>query len=332
MVKATETHTMKQRITEHFRNNALKYLAIAFVVIWLIVIAFPKKDDLGWPKKPLTMVVGSTAGGGADTYARILSARMHDEIGIPVAVFNKTGAASMIALDYVAKQEPDGYTILLQVVGAAVAKEILGDSPVNFRKNMRPIAILGLLPAILAIPIDSPFEDAKSFFDYARNNPGKLRWASPGRGGILHVAAEMAFENIDVEMKDVPFKGGLETKTAVVAGQVDVGMMSLQHYKGFESKMRVLGLFSDERDLRQPEILTFKEQGLDIPTIISPFGVYVRSETSNEIVLKIQNAVRLVTETEDYKRLINKAGLNNNYYNEKEARELVDQMYITLSR
>jgi len=95
--------------------------------------------------------------------------------------------------------------------------------------------------------------------------------------------------------------------------------------------MRVLGLFADERDARFPAIQTFKEQGLDIPTILSPFGVYVRSETPDEIVQKLHNAVKAVTETDEYKILIKKAGLSNNYHGESDARKIVDQLYVTLS-
>ncbi len=306
-------------------------MVVSLAVAGLVVTVFPTKNDSGWPEKPLNLIVGFAAGGGADTYARILSSLIHDQIGMPMAVINKTGAAGMIALEYAAGQEPDGHTVLLQVVGAAVAKELRGESPVNFRSDMRPIAILGMVPAILAIPIDSPFDDARDFFGFAREHPGQLRWASPGRGGILHVAAEKAFESMNVDIIDVPFRGGSATKVAVVAAQVDVGMMSIQHYKGYETKIRVLGLFADERDARFPAIPTFKEQGLDIPTIISPFGVYVRSETPDDIVLKLHNAVRSVADTDEYQILIRKAGLSNNYHDETGARRIVDQLYVTLS-
>jgi len=322
---------MQQKKIRRLKKRGLNVLVVALAAAALVITVFPQKRDSGWPEKPLNLIVGFAAGGGADAYARILSKLIHDKIGMPMAVINKTGAAGMIALEYAAGQEADGYTVLLQVVGAAVAKELTGESPVNFRTDMRPIAILGLVPPILAIPIDSPFDDARDFFGFAREHPGQLRWASPGRGGILHVAAEKAFESMNVSIKDVPFRGGSATKAVVVAGQVDVGIMSIQHYKGYETKMRVLGLFADERDARFPAIPTFKEQGLDIPTIVSPFGVYVRSETPDDIVLNLHNAVRSVTEMDEYEILIRKAGLSSNYHDESDAREIVDQLYVTLS-
>ena len=331
LVRISGMNSLQQRILERFKRRGLKVLIVILAVAGLVVTVFPQKKDSGWPEKPVNLVVGFAAGGGADAYARILSKLIHDQIGMPMAVINKTGAAGMIALKYAAGQESDGYTVLLQVVGAAVAKELIGESPVDFRSDMRPIAILGLVPAILAIPIDSPFDDARDFFSFATEHPGQLRWASPGRGGILHVAAEKAFESMNVDIKDVPFRGGSATKAAVVAAQVDVGMMSIQHYKGYESRMRVLGLFADERDARFPAIQTFKEQGLDIPTVLSPFGVYVRSETPDEIVQKLHNAVKAVTETDEYRILIRKAGLSNNYHGESGARKIVDQLYVTLS-
>ena len=330
-MKITGKSDAREWVTECVKKDRLKVLVVAVAMAALVVTVFPQKNDAEWPRKPVNLIVGFAAGGGADTYARILSNLMRDEIGMPMAVINKTGAAGMIALNYVAAQKPDGYTVLLQVVGAAVAKEMLGESPINFRNEMRPIAILGLVPAILATPIHSPYQDARDFFAFARDHPGKLRWASPGRGGILHVAAEQAFQSMNVDIKDVPFRGGSATKAAVVAGQVDVGMMSIQHFRGYELKMCVIGLFAHERDIRFPSIQTFSEQGLDIPTVISPFGVYVRSETPNDIVLKLQTAFQSIVETGEYKELIKKAGLTSNYFDERGARNIVDQMYIMLA-
>ncbi len=330
-MKLTGKSGVWEWVTKRFEKDGLKFLIVALAISALAVTVFPQKNESEWPRKPLNLIVGFAAGGGADAYARTLSSQMRDQIGMPMAVINKTGAAGMIALNYVAGQKPDGYTVLLQVVGAAVAKELIGESSVNFRNEMRPIAILGLVPAILATPINSPYQDGRDFFAVARDHPGKLRWASPGRGGILHLAAENAFQSMNVDIKDVPFRGGSATKAAVVAGQVDVGMMSIQHFKGYESKMRVLGLFAHERDARFPSIRTFDEQGLDIPTVISPFGVYVRSETPDDIVLKLQIAVQSIVETGEYKDLIKKAGLTSNYHDERGARNIVDEMYVILS-
>jgi tripartite-type tricarboxylate transporter receptor subunit TctC len=308
-----------------------KLASTAMAAIAAVAVALPGSAVAEWPEKPIKIFVGYAAGGGTDTYARIMASMMHEEIDQPMVVVNKPGASSMIALKFVSEQPADGYTVLMQAVGSAIAKEIGNDSPVAFRKDLRAIGILGVVPAILATPFDSPYKSAEDFIAYAKSNPGKARWSHNGRGSMIHLAAANAFESLGLEVQDVPFKGGAKSKAAVVAGQVDVGLMNIQHYSGFETKLRVLGVFDDARDPDEPDLPTFKELGYDVPSILSPFGVYVRAGTPDDVVAKLQQAVKAVTEKKGYKRLIAKAGLKDKYMDPATAEDLVDAMFVKLA-
>jgi tripartite-type tricarboxylate transporter receptor subunit TctC len=334
-IKLTFLLQMEDFNMSRFNTNWLRRTFIATLGTMLLGVFVMQTTEAKaeWPEKPIKMFVGFAAGGGTDTYARILSSLLHEELGgMPTVVINRPGAASMITLKHVAQQKADGYTLVMQAIGAAVGKELAGDSPVKFRKAMKPIGVLGVVPAILAVPIKSSFKTAKEFFDHAKANPGKLRWSHGGRGSYQQVALAKAFKDLGVSLKDVPFKGGAKAKAAVVAGQVDVGIMSIQNYAGFETKMRVLGVFNSKRDSSQKGLPTFKEQGLALNDIVSPFGVYIRAETPDSIVTKLRVAVKAVTLKKGYKRLIKKAGLKNGYLDPSQANALINTIFAQLSK
>jgi tripartite-type tricarboxylate transporter receptor subunit TctC len=315
-----------------FSKIGFKRFLTAVVAAGTAAFLSPQGAQAEWPEKPIKIVVGFAAGGGTDTYARVLASLIHEELDTPMVVINKPGAAGMIALEFVANEKPDGYTVTMQSVGETVAKDINGESPVDFRKSFRPLGTLGVVPAILVTPIDGQYKTARDFFEKAKQNAGSLRWAHAGRGGLLHMYGDKAFKGIPVDVKDVPFAGGAPTRAAVVAAQVDVGIVNIQQFTGFDTKLRVLGVFDEERNADFPDLPTFKEQGFDVPSIISPFGIYIRSDAPDDIVVKIQTAVKAVTEKEAYQTLIKKAGLAISYRDEAASQKMVDAMYANLSK
>ena len=306
------------------------FLASGLVALGLWLA--PGGAQAEWPDKPIKVFVGFAAGGGTDIYARVLASLIHEELNTPMVVINKPGAVGMIALKHVADEKSDGYTITMQSVAETVAKEVNGESPVDFRKAFRPLAMLGIVPAILVVPIDSPYKSVRDLVEDAKKNPGKLRWAHAGRGGMLHMMGDKTFKALGVDVKDVPFAGGGPTRAAVVAKQVDAGLMNVQQFTGFDTKLRALAVFDSARQAAFPGIPTMKEQGYDLSAIISPFGVYIRADTPEPITAKLQTAVKAVTGKPGYKSLIKGAGLQDDYRDEKASRAIVDEMYRQLAR
>lgn len=285
-----------------------------------------------WPEKPIKMFVGSSAGGGTDTYARVLSGLIHEELdGVPMAVINRPGAGSMIALKEVADQDADGYTVLMQAVGPVVVNELQGKSPVDFRKEMVPIGVLGQVPIVLTVPYDSPYQSLQELVTHATENPGEMRWASAGRDDYLGVGFSKIAERMGLDVQDVPFKGGGPAKAAVVAEQVDFSVLGEQHLVGFESKLRGLGVFSPERSALLPEIPTFAEQGYEVANLTNVFAVYVKAGTPDDIVQRLRDAVATTVQKEEYKALLAKAGLTDTYLNAEESAALLDQMFEDLT-
>lgn len=312
--------------------NGLRNVAAAAALAAAGISASAGAALADWPEKPIKMFVGSSAGGGTDTYARILSGLIHEELdGVPMAVINRPGAGSMIALKEVADQAADGYTVLMQAVGPVVVNELQGKSPVDFRKEMVPIGLLGQVPIVLTVPYDSPHQTLGDLITYAEENPGELRWASAGRDDYLGVGFAKIAERMGLKMQDVPFKGGGPAKAAVVAEQVDFSVLGEQHLVGFETKLRGLGVFSPERSELLPGIPTFAEAGYDVANLTNVFAVYVKAGTPDDIVQKLRDAVAATTQKEEYKALLAKAGMTDTYLNAEESSALLDRMFADLT-
>ncbi len=285
-----------------------------------------------WPEKPIKIFVGFGAGGGTDTYARIVASLIHEELdGTPMVVINKPGASGAIALKHVNSQAADGYTVLLAPVGPVVTTELLGKSDVNFREDMVAIGTLGKVPAALAVPFSSPHQTIADLVAHAKANPGSVRWANPSRTGLLGMGFLKVASQLEIDVEDVPFNGGGPTKAAIVANQVDFGLVGIQHLVGFEEKLRGLGVFAPERSGMKDDVPTFAEQGYDVANIVQPFSIFVKSDTPEEIVEKLRTALKAVTEKEGYTLLMSKAGLDNDYGDAAETKSIVDQMFEDLA-
>ncbi len=285
-----------------------------------------------WPQKPLKVIVGYSAGGGTDTYARIVASLIHEELdGMPMVVINKPGAASMIALKHVVEQPRDGHTLVMQAVGAAISNELIDNSPAKFRDEFIAIGTLGQVPAVIAVPYDSPLQTLGDMIESAQANPDSLRYAHPGRTDFLTMGFEKTLSRHGIELQDVPFKGGAPAKAATVAGQVDMGLMNIQHLEGFESKLRGLAVLASNRSPIKDDVATMEEQGYDSVNVVSQYALFVRTGTPEEIVERLRNAVAAVVEKKGYKRLIKKAGLNDGYLDAEATQELVNATFASLS-
>lgn len=268
-----------------------------------------------YPSKPVSLMVGFSPGGGVDTYARALSSFVYENLGQPMVVVNKAGAAGMIAAKYTVDSKPDGYVIYVTNAGSLIAKSLMDGkrSKVDPLTDLEPLGTIGQLVTGLIVPKDSPFHSAAELVKYARQNPGELKWSHPGRGS-LHMLAGAAFltaNNLDT--RDIPFKGGSRARNAVAGKQVDFAFVGIQLMTGFESKLRALGVCTDERDSANPDIPSFGEQGLPAMDIAGPIIVFGRPELPNHVKNVLINAIKKTVEGNGYPKMIAKTGTSAFY-------------------
>jgi len=183
------------------------------------------QDD--FPNKPVSIVVGFSAGGGMDTLGRLVADRLGAELGQKVSVENRPGAGGTIAPGYVANAEPDGYTLYLGETGAVIAPAVIGDVAYDPLTSFVPVAQLAVAPLALIANNDVPVSNMKEFTELVESKPGEFFYASSGIGTLQHLAGEKLNDDLGADMEVVHFQGGAPSVKAVISGEVEFGITSL---------------------------------------------------------------------------------------------------------
>lgn len=277
-----------------------------------------------YPTKPVTVINGAAVGGGVDTYARVLASVGADLLGgQPMVVVNKPGAGHTIALKTLKEATPDGYTLGVVSAGSGVLAAKLRNIGWKLSEEFDIVAQYGVFNAGLFVRKDSLYESAADVIEAVRANPGTLRYGHSGRGTSVHIAMASWLEANDLEMQDIPFQGGAKSRAAVIAGDVDFVSTGVQQLAGFEDKLRVLALFTDERDQIMSDIPTMKELGIPNIPVYSPVMVFAPKGTPKDVLQKLEDAVKGATENKAFLKLAKGAGLNVTYRDGAEARSLI---------
>jgi tripartite-type tricarboxylate transporter receptor subunit TctC len=261
-----------------------------------------------FPSKPITWVVGFPPGGGADGVARIVTAKMSQNIGQTIVVENRPGASSMIAAQYVAQAPADGYTVFGAENGALVYNAALY-SKLNYdpAKDFAPVTNIITAPLLLVVHPSFPASDFKTFIDVVKKQPGKLNYASPGKGIAHYLAMEMLKARAGLDIVDVSFKGIGPVVQDMLAGQMQIAVIDtvvvLPHVRS--GKLRALASFTSRRLAVTPDVPSMAELGypdLDFAPIV---GLVAPAKTPPDVVAKLNaEAVRAIRDPEVSKKLM----------------------------
>ena len=180
-----------------------------------------------YPDKPVTMVVGFSAGGGMDTLARMVAEPAGEALGQQIVVENRPGAGGTIAPGFVANARPDGYTLYLGETAAMIGPVVHGDVGYDPMESFVPIAQLAVAPLALVANNDVPADTMEEFVTLVKEKPGEYFYGTSGIATLQHLAGELINEQAGLEMEAVHFKGGSPTIAALVSGEVEFGISSL---------------------------------------------------------------------------------------------------------
>ena len=177
-----------------------------------------------WPSKPVKLVNGYPAGGGADILARLVAEKLTAALGQQVIVDNRTGATGMIAAQSVAAAAPDGHTVLFYTMNMCCTSPVMPGNKVNIDpdKDLMPVVRVAGLDNLLYVSPQTPFRTVKDVIDAAKAAPGKLTYGSSGVGGSYHLWAALFTTLAGIEMLHVPFRGGPPAIAEIVAGRIDM--------------------------------------------------------------------------------------------------------------
>jgi tripartite-type tricarboxylate transporter receptor subunit TctC len=213
-----------------------------------------------WPQRPVTLIIPYPPGGNVDTQARIMGERLSAKLGQPFIVQNKAGATGAIATDFVAKAEPDGYTLLF--ASSAQTTSVPMTEKVNYKpEDLIPVSASGNSPMIMGVNAGFPAKTLKEFVEHVKSNPGKYTYASAGPGSIGHLTAALFLSRAKLDMLHVPYKGGAPAVADLLGGQIQmyfgnaVELLPLAD----SDKVRLIAVSSKERLKQIPQVEAVSE-------------------------------------------------------------------------
>jgi tripartite-type tricarboxylate transporter receptor subunit TctC len=264
-----------------------------------------------YPDKPITMVVPAPPGGGTDLIARLYSDLLGQELGVQVIVDNKGGGNGNIGTAVVARAKPDGYTILMQYSAYHSANPAL-IKDLNWKPDdFVGVAMGAMAPHVIVVAKKVPVDDLKSFIAYAKANPGKLNYASVGAGSVPHLGGVLLNKAAGLDMVHVPYKGSGPATADIVAGQVEVLIVTPPAVSGHirNGNLKALALASDKRLPSFPEIPTTAEAGLPGFTLDGWFALFAPAGTPQPIVDRLNAAMVKVGKMEAVVARANQLGV-----------------------
>ncbi|MCW5574629.1 MAG: tripartite tricarboxylate transporter substrate binding protein [Burkholderiales bacterium] len=244
--------------------------------------------------KPMRMMVGFAPGGANDMLARLIGQRMSESLGQSIVVENRTGAAGIIASEFVVRSAPDGATLLLGSIGAQCFVPLLrSDMPYDTAKDLLPVTHVGMAGTVLTVNPSIPAKSVRDLVALAKAHPGKLTFASGGNGNSLHIAGELFKSVSGVNMLHVPFKGNAPALTAVLSGEVDLIFSAVAPVLPLAKagKLRLLGVSTQKRLTGLEEIPTIAESGVPQYEMSSWYGVFATGKTPPDIATRISGEV-----------------------------------------
>ena len=262
-----------------------------------LVLAIPAHAQTKWPESIIKLVVPFPPGGNVDVAARIVGEKMQELLGQPVIVENKPGAGGMVAGEFVARSQPDGYTLFVGANGPILfAPELAGKRAYEWRKDFIPISTISVTPIVLQVHPGVPAKTLIEFFELVKQQPGKLNMASPGVGTSNHLMSELMQSRLGLSWVTVQYRGNAPATNDLIGGQVQFNLDQLSVAQPFikDGKTRALAVTGDKRWPSLPDVPTFKEaghpeiEGLTFTALMAP------AKTPEAIITKLSDTLEKV--------------------------------------
>ncbi|MCB9945955.1 MAG: tripartite tricarboxylate transporter substrate binding protein [Geminicoccaceae bacterium] len=263
----------------------------------------------GYPDHAIEILIPFSAGGGNDQVARALAIELEEILGQSVVPVQKTGAGGYIAAQALVTAKPDGYTLGHQSLGTLILGGLMKPQVVDALHDLRYVAQMALIQSAIAVKIDSPYQSLDDLVAAMKADPGGLAWGHTGRGGFHYINGTSLLAATGTEALDVPFKGSSNTVAALLGGEIDFAFLSTSNYLGFEDEMRILAFAADQRDELLPDVPTVHELGIDMVTVATPSVITVHKDTPDDIVAKLEGAIRDAVSHERYRETLAGMGI-----------------------
>jgi tripartite-type tricarboxylate transporter receptor subunit TctC len=276
-----------------------------------VLLALASASAGAFPDKPVRFVIGFTPGGPSDILARALGQKLAERWGQQVVIENRPGAGGNLAAEAVAKSAPDGYTWLLGNNSIlATNQSLYRKLPYDPVRDFAPVALVAMQPNILVVHPEVPAKSLSDLILLAKQNPGKLNYASSGAGAAAHLAGELFKTMAGVDVVHVPYKGAQPALTDLIAGQVQLMFATsasvIPYVKA--GRLRALAVTTAQRSPSVPELPTVSEAGLAGFEATTWHGVVVPAATPAQLVQRLNQELNLVLNEKDLRERLTALG------------------------
>jgi tripartite-type tricarboxylate transporter receptor subunit TctC len=273
--------------------------------------AAAQSEAVGYPNKPVRIVVPYTAGGFNDTLARVVGKKLQEAWGQPFVVDNRPGAGTLIGTENGLKSPADGHTLTIASFPTVVNQYLYRKLPYDTQKDIAPVIVAGATPNLLLVRADTPFKTMKDVIDAAKAAPGRVTYASGGNGTSQHLAMENLKNVTGNQLVGIPYKGSALMITALLGGEVDVMFDNFPNgqpqVKG--GRMRALAITSARRSAAMPDVPTVAEQGYPGLEVSPWYGFMAPAGTPRPILEKLNAEINKVLALPDVKAIFEAQGV-----------------------
>lgn len=293
-----------------FKLTRVAGACIALALTCFGVTAATAQD--AYPSKPVRMIVPYAPGGPIDVWGRILSQKLTEALGQTVVIDNRPGANGIIGTDILAKSPPDGYTLMYQTGSHVANVSIYKKLPYDSVRDFTPITQMATTHGMMLVVNPSvPAKNLGEFITLAKSRPGKLNFASAGVGNATHLAAEMMKAAAGLEIAHVVYKGGGPALNDVIAGQVEMMMVSVAQGTPFVKggKVRALAITAAHRAPLLADIPTFRESGFPGFEFAGWHGLWFPAGVPSDRLARMHKEVARVMFAPDMKQRLDDLGL-----------------------
>ena len=261
-----------------------------------------------WPAKPVRIVVPYAAGGATDTYARTFGAKLSETWGQPVLVDNRPGAGGNIGAALVAKGAPDGYSILLNTSGQAIAPALYRKLPYDTSRELQPVVMLVRSAQVLVTNPSLGVANVAELLKMAKAQPGRINFGSTGMGSGPHLAGELFRSLAGVDIVHIPYKGDSALTPALLSNEVQISFLPSQaampHVRS--GKLKPLAVASAGRSAHLPDVPTIGESGVPGYELSTYAALFMAAGTPRDIVQKLSaDTARMIKSPDVLKILAN---------------------------
>jgi tripartite-type tricarboxylate transporter receptor subunit TctC len=268
---------------------------------WLVATAATLSTPLlhaQLTEKPIRILVGLPAGGGTDSIARYIADRLREQLGQAVLIDNRAGVGGRLAADALMAAPPDGLTWMIAPNAVPTFQTLVFGAQIkwNIWRDFMPVAGLVTYPLAMAVNNELGVTNVREFVQWAKANPKKANFGTPGTGGQNHFLGVQFAKLAGIDLPMTPYKGTPPMVTDLIGGHIPSGITLLddllRHQRG--GKLRVIGIFSDQRSELAPDIPTFAEQGYKVSSGDGWTAMWAPAKTPQAEITRMQQALQKI--------------------------------------